>query len=61
MTYYFYLNKLIEEKSSCKFIQGEKMDRPSVILTEIEASCETCRIKVGGSAVILAEGEIHIG
>lgn len=61
MTYYFYLNKLIEEKSSCKFIQGEKMDRPSVILTEIEASCETCLIKVGGSAVILAEGEIHIG
>ena len=44
MTYYFYLNKLIEEKSSCKFIQGEKMDRPSVILTEIEASCETCRV-----------------
>ena len=61
MTYYFYLNKLIEEKSSCKFIQGEKMDRPSVILTEIKASCETCLIKVGGSAVILAEGEIHIG
>lgn len=61
MTYYFYLNKLIEAKTSCKFIQGEKMDRPSVILTEIDAACETCQIKVGGSAVILAEGEIHIG
>lgn len=60
MTYYFYLNGLIDAKSSCKFIQGEKMDRPSMILTEIAAEGDTCRIKVGGSAVILAEGEIHI-
>ncbi len=61
MTYYFYLNDLIDAKSDCKFIQGEKMDRPSVILSEIDASGESCQIKVGGSAVILAEGEIHIG
>lgn len=36
------------------------MERPSVILTEIDAQGENCLIKVGGSAVILAEGEIHI-
>ncbi len=60
MTYYFYLNGRIGEKDSCKYIQGEKMQRPSVILTEIDASGESCLIKVGGSAVILAEGELHI-
>ena len=43
-----------------EIIQGEKMDRPSVILTDIEADAEKCLINVGGSGVILAEGEIHI-
>lgn len=60
LTYYFYLNDIIDAKANCKIIQGEKMDRPSVILTEIEADEEKCLIKVGGSAVILAEGEINI-
>lgn len=60
MTYYFYINGKISAKDSCRFIQGEKMGRPSAILSEIDAEGENCLIKVGGSAVILAEGEIHI-
>lgn len=60
LTYYFYLNDIIKAEDSCKFIQGEKMDRPSAILTEIKADKNGCLIKVGGSAAILAEGEIHI-
>lgn len=60
ITYYFYLNGLIGAKDHCRYIQGEAMDRPSVILTEIDAENDRCLIKVGGSAVILAEGEIHI-
>lgn len=60
LTYYFYLNDIIKAEDSCKFIQGEKMDRPSAILTEIKADENGCLIKVGGSAAILAEGEIHI-
>lgn len=60
MTYFFYLNGRIGAKDSCKYIQGEKMQRPSVILTEIDATGESCLIQVGGSAVILAEGELHI-
>lgn len=60
LTYYLLLNGLIKEKDACRIIQGEKMDRPSVILTELDASGKDCLIKVGGSAVILAEGEIHI-
>lgn len=60
LTYYFYLNNLIDAKANCKIIQGEKMDRPSVILTDILAEDDKCLIKVGGSGVILAEGEIYI-
>ena len=60
LTYYFYLNKIVQAKDYCKIIQGEKMNRPSVILTEINAEGTDCLIKVGGSAVILAEGEINI-
>ena len=60
LTYYFYLNNIIDAKANCKIIQGEKMDRPSVILTDIQAEDDKCLIKVGGSGVILAEGEIHI-
>ena len=36
------------------------MDRPSIILTQLDAALDPCKIKVGGSAVVLAEGEIHI-
>ena len=60
LTYYFYLNGLIGAKDRCKIIQGEKMGRPSVILTEIDAAEDHCKIKVGGSAVVLAEGEINL-
>ena len=35
--------------------EGEYVD-----ISEIEADEEKCLIKVGGSAVILAEGEINI-
>lgn len=60
LTYYFYINDIIGAEANCKIIQGEKMDRPSVILTDIKADADGCLIKVGGSGVILAEGEIHI-
>ena len=60
MTYYFYLNGIIGDSADCKFIQGEKMDRPSAILSQLRAADGEVKIKVGGSAVVLAEGEINI-
>ena len=60
LTYYLYLNNIIGPQDACKFIQGEAMDRPSIILTQLDAALDPCKIKVGGSAVVLAEGEIHI-
>lgn len=61
LTYYGYLNGFIKSGDDCRFVQGEKMDRPSVILSHIEASVsDDCFIQVGGSGVILAEGDIKL-
>ena len=61
LTYYGYLNGFVKSGDDCKFIQGEKMQRPSVILSHLEADSQgACKIQVGGSGVMLAEGEINI-
>ncbi len=60
LTYHLFLNNIISGKSQCKMIQGEAMGRPSAILTVLDADEESCKIKVGGSGVILAEGDIRI-
>ena len=60
LTYYGYLNGFVKDDDDCSFIQGEKMQRPSQSLSSITADGDSCKIKVGGDAVILAEGEIHI-
>lgn len=43
-------------RADCCFIQGEAMDRPSAIRSRTDGE----KIQVGGSAVILAEGNIFI-
>ena len=60
LTYYGYLNGFVKSGDDCMFIQGEKMQRPSAILSHIEADGDNCSIQVGGSAVILAEGDIKL-
>jgi PhzF family phenazine biosynthesis protein len=56
LTFYLQRNELIGSKAECLFIQGEAMGRPSEIRSMIDGSA----IKIGGSAAILAEGEIFI-
>ena len=56
LTFYLQRNELISSKAECLFIQGEAMGRPSEIRSMIDGSA----IKIGGSAAILAEGEIFI-
>lgn len=56
LTYYLQKNEVIPSKAECLFIQGEAMGRPS----EIRSVCDGPSIKVGGSAAILAEGEIYL-
>ena len=57
LAYYLYLNKLITKGSSLRFVQGEAMNRASKIAARIRNDGS---IQVGGSAAVLAEGEIHI-
>jgi PhzF family phenazine biosynthesis protein len=60
LTYYLYKNALIDEGSGCRFLQGEAMGRPSVILSTIDEGESDVKIRVGGSGSILAKGEIFI-
>lgn len=59
LTYYGYLNGFVKNGDACRFMQGEKMGRPSAILSKFELDCSadgcednltpTCYIQVGGS------------
>lgn len=57
LAYYLYLNKLITKDTDLCFVQGEAMNRASKIAARIRNDGS---IQVGGSAAVLAEGEIHI-
>ncbi len=61
LTYYLSLNGLIEDNSESLFVQGEAMGRPSKVYSYISKS-EVGRslIKIGGTGVALAAGEIYI-
>lgn len=76
LTHYLHLNNLISAPAKCKVIQGEAMGRPSVIMTSLKFSSVGAyvfdgpsleaefplppEIFVGGSARILAKGDINI-
>ncbi len=61
LTYYGYLNGFVKSGDDCRFVQGEKMKRPSVIESHIEVAEDGgCLIRVGGGGVMLAEGEINL-
>jgi len=60
LTYYLYKRGLIEKDTENIFIQGEGMGRPSKIISLLTLKNEEIRIQVGGTAVIVAEGEINL-
>jgi PhzF family phenazine biosynthesis protein len=61
LTYYMYINDLLSDGATSTFIQGEAMDRPSAIMSELAVhENNKVEIKVGGSARILATGEINL-
>lgn len=61
LTYYGYLNGFVHDGDDCRFVQGEKMNRPSVILSHFDAKGDgSCFVQVGGSGVMLAEGDIKL-
>lgn len=58
LTYYLFLNNLIANSSQCAFLQGEAMNRPSVIASTLEQKDDICDIWVGGASMIVAKGEL---
>lgn len=57
LTHYLQCRGLIAAPATCRFIQGEVMGRPSIVATMLEL--DGC-IWVGGSACIVAEGELLV-
>ncbi|WP_099204401.1 PhzF family phenazine biosynthesis protein [Scatolibacter rhodanostii] len=53
LTYYLYSQGLISEQDENTFIQGESMEKPSIIKSRIDGDKVIC---VGGSAVISIQG-----
>ena len=60
LTYYLYDYGMITPEKIYTVVQGEKMQRPSKISTQLILESGQPKIKVGGFAVTLAEGEINI-
>lgn len=60
LTYYLYINNILKELSTdYTFIQGEKMNRPSKIITRLESS-DKVKVLCGGSFSILSKGNLLI-
>ena len=57
LTYYLFKQGIISADASCSFIQGEVMQRPSVVETEIKGGS---KVYVGGNSYILTKGEMHL-
>lgn len=55
LTHYLHRNGLITAPSTCRFMQGEAMNRPSVIVTQLQTDGN---IMVGGNSRIIARGEL---
>ncbi len=60
LTYYLYDYGMVEPEKIHTIVQGEKMQRSSKISTQLVLKDGEPLIKVGGFAVTLAEGEIHV-
>ena len=61
LTFYLFEKGIIKEGELNTIMQGTSMGRPSKIITlAMKDEAGNVKIRVGGSAVTLAEGEIHI-
>ena len=57
LTYYLQQQGCLGKEADCQFVQGEAMGRPSVVATRIMADGN---LYVGGTAAIVAEGELML-
>ena len=57
LTHYLAFNKVIPPQGDFAFLQGEAMGRPSIVATRLTAEGA---VYVGGTAYVLASGELHL-
>lgn len=60
LIYYLYDNEIVKCNTVYTIIQGEKMGRPSKISAQVILAGNVPSVRVGGPAITLAQGEIHI-
>lgn len=60
LTYYLYHNGIIKAPARCAFLQGEAMQRPSVIATTLSNNDLQCEIMVGGPCCVVAQGTLNL-
>jgi PhzF family phenazine biosynthesis protein len=63
LAYYLFINNILKEDTQCTFLQGVKMERPSIITSIVLMDNnlkENTRVKVGGMGKILLKGELFI-
>lgn len=58
LTFYLYRRDLVRPGDTNRFIQGEKMGRPSEILSCLTKERGSLRIRIGGRAVLTLRGEV---
>ena len=58
LTYYLYRRGLVKAGAENRFVQGEKMGKPSEILSRITETAGTVKVRVGGRAVLALRCEL---
>lgn len=61
LTYYLYRRGLIQAGADNRFVQGEKMGKPSEILSRITGDGDGVKVRVGGRALITLKCELITG
>ena len=61
LTYYLYRRGLIQAGADNRFVQGEKMGKPSEILSRISGVGDGVKVRVGGRALITLKCELITG
>ena len=61
LTYYLYRRGLIQAGADNRFVQGEKMGKPSEILSRITEDGDGVKVRVGGRALITLKCELITG
>ena len=60
LTYYLYERSLVEPERENLFLQGERMERPSRILSRLTVQDGAVRVRIGGQAVMSLAGEMDL-